>query len=157
MAETTSAPTEKNQAPPPLLGGGGPGPPRVMGKVERAKDTRGTILRLWRYLSRRRGALFLATLMVIASTLLDLLGPYLMGVAIDQYIITGDVAGLVHILLWMAAAYVTASISTYFQAYVMAGAAQQAVRDLRNDLFVHLQSLSLRFFDQKAQIGRAHV
>ncbi len=122
-----------------------------MGKVERAKDTRGTILRLWRYLSRRRGALFLATLMVIASTLLDLLGPYLMGVAIDQYIITGDVAGLVHILLWMAAAYVTASVSTYFQAYVMAGAAQQAVRDLRNDLFVHLQSLSLRFFDQKAQ------
>lgn len=122
-----------------------------MGKVERAKDTKGTILRLWRYLGRRKGALFVTTLMIIASTLLNLLGPYLMGVAIDQYIITGDLVGLVYVLLWMIAVYVTASVATYFQAYVMAGAAQQAVRDLRNDLFVHLQALSLRFFDQKAQ------
>lgn len=95
MADRTSTHTERTQAPPPLLGGGGPGPPRVMAKVERTKDTRGAVLRLWRYLSRHRGALLVTTLMVIASTLLSLLGPYLMGIAIDQYIITTDLGGLI--------------------------------------------------------------
>ena len=74
-----------------------------------------------------------------------------MGVAIDQYILTGDLAGLALILLQMTLAYAAASILTYLQAYVMAGAAQEAVRDLRRDLFDHLQTLSLRFFDQRAQ------
>ena len=58
---------------------------------------------------------------------------------------------MAQLLLWMTLAYVAASILAYFQAYVMAGAAQQAVRDLRSDLFVHMQALSLRFFDQRAQ------
>ena len=151
MAERTSASKERTQAPPPLLGAGGPGPPRVMGKVERAKDRRGTVRRLWGYLSSHRIALLATTVMVVASTGLNLLGPYLMGVAIDQYILTGDLAGLVMILLEMTLAYAGASILTYLQAYVMAGAAQEAVRDLRWDLFDHLQTLSLRFFDQRAQ------
>ena len=151
MAERTSASKERTQAPPPLLGAGGPGPPRVMGKVERAKDRRGTVRRLWGYLSSHRIALLATTVMVVASTGLNLLGPYLMGVAIDQYILTGDLAGLVMILLEMTLAYAGASILTYLQAYVMAGAAQEAVRDLRRDLFDHLQTLSLRFFDQRAQ------
>jgi ATP-binding cassette subfamily B protein len=72
-----------------------------------------------------------------------------MGVAIDQYIITRDLAGLARLLAWMVAAYATASLFTYWQAYVMAGAAQQAIRDIRRDLFARLQTLSLRFFDQR--------
>ncbi len=51
----------------------------------------------------------------------------------------------------MTAAFVSASALTYIQTWVIAGAAQQAVRDLRKDLFVHLQALSLRFFDQRSQ------
>lgn len=151
MAESKSAQAEPPQAPLPLLGGGGPGGPRAPGKVERAKDRRGTVRRLWGYLSRYRAALIVTTLMVIVSTGLNLLGPYLMGRAIDLYILTGDLPGLVQLLLWMGLAYVTASILAYCQAYVMASAAQQAVRDLRSDLFVHMQTLSLRFFDQRPQ------
>jgi ATP-binding cassette subfamily B protein len=58
-------------------------------------------------------------------------------------------AGLARLLTWMIAAYATASLFTYWQAYVMAGAAQQAIRDIRRDLFARLQTLSLRFFDQR--------
>ena len=43
-----------------------------------------------------------------------------------------------------------ASAGTWLQTYLMAGVAQRAVRDLRNDLFAKLQTLSLRFFDQRA-------
>src|SRR5688500_14331521 len=88
---------------PPLLGRGGPGAPRLMGKGERAKNQRETILRLWRYLRRQRLALVTTIIMVIISTSLNLLGPYLLGVAIDQYIIPGDLAGLARIALLMLA------------------------------------------------------
>jgi ABC-type bacteriocin/lantibiotic exporter with double-glycine peptidase domain len=65
----------------------------MLEKAQKAKDRRGTLRRLWGYLSQQRAALIATTLMVIVSTLLNLLGPYLMGVAIDQYIITRDLAG----------------------------------------------------------------
>jgi ATP-binding cassette subfamily B protein len=150
MAEEKSTREETRPDPPPLLGRGGPGGMRMLGKVEKAKDARGTVRRLWGYLSHQKTALIATTLMVVVSTTLNLLGPYLMGLAIDQYIITHNLAGLAQLLLWMIAAYLTASLLTYLQVYVMAGAAQRAIRDIRNDLFIRLQSLSLRFFDQRA-------
>ena len=96
------------------------------------------------------GTRLITQLLVTASTALSLLGPYLMGLAIDRYISTGDLAGLAQLLLVMTAAYASASLLTYLQTYVMAGVAQQAIRDIRADLFNHMQELSLRFFDQRA-------
>ncbi len=50
----------------------------------------------------------------------------------------------------MIIVYALTSLLTWLQTYVMAGAAQRTVRDIRNDLFTRMQSLSLRFFDQRA-------
>ena len=73
---------ESQSAPPPILGRrGGPGR-HLMSKQERAKNTRGTLLRIWGYLSRQRWALVGTALLVAATSGLGLLGPYLMGVAI---------------------------------------------------------------------------
>ncbi len=135
-------------APPPLLGRGGPPGPGSMGKVERAKDTRGTTLRLWGYLRRQKSALIATVLMVALTTGLNLLGPYLLGRAIDAYILPGDLPGLARICVLMLGVYALSSLLTWLQAYVMAGASQRTVRDIRNDLFARLQTLSLRFFDQ---------
>jgi ATP-binding cassette subfamily B multidrug efflux pump len=140
----------KSEVPPPILGPGGPRGPGRMHEVERAKDTRGTTLRLWGYLRRQKGALIATVLMVVASTGLTLLGPYLLGKAIDDYILPGDLPGLVRICLLMLGAYALNSLLTWLQAYVMAGAAQRTVRDIRNDLFSKLQIQSLRFFDEHA-------
>src|SRR3712207_6341924 len=87
--------------------------------------------------------------MVVATSGLTLLGPYLMGLAIDTYILGGDLPGLLRILVWMLAIYVLTSLLTWLQSYIMAGAAQRTVRDIRNDLFERLQSLPLRFFDRR--------
>src|SRR3712207_2756243 len=87
--------------------------------------------------------------MVVATSGLTLLGPYLMGLAIDSYILRGDLPGLWPILIWMLAIYVLTSLLTWLQSYIMAGAAQRTVRDIRNDLFERLQSLPLRFFDKR--------
>ena len=150
MANGQASRPQTEAAPPPMLMRHGPGGRHMPEKVERAKDTRGTLRRLWGYLASHRTALVVVTVLVSGSTALNLLGPYLMGKAIDDYITTGDLTGLARLLLLMTAAYAAASLLTYVQTYIMAGVAQEAVRDIRADLFNHMQELSLRFFDQRA-------
>ncbi len=139
------------QAPPPILGRrGGPGR-HLMSEKERAKDRRGTLLRIWTYLSRQRWALLGTALLVAVTSGLDLLGPYLMGKAIDEHILKGDLPGLARVALLMLIIYPITSLTTWLQTYVMSGASQRTVRDIRNDLFARMQTLSLRFFDQRAR------
>jgi ATP-binding cassette subfamily B protein len=116
---------------------------------ERAKDTRGTLRRVWGYLQRQGWALIGTIFIVAAASGLGLLGPYLMGMAIDQYILTGDLPGLARTASLMLGTYVSASLLTWLQTYVMSAASQRAVRSIRDDLFAKLQTLSLRFFDQR--------
>jgi ATP-binding cassette subfamily B protein len=122
----------------------------MFGKVEKAKDRRGTIRRLWGYLKHQRNALIITAAMVVVTTALNVLGPYLLGLAIDGYVLTHNLPGLAWICGLMLAAYALNSLLTWLQSYVMAGAAQRTIRDLRADLFEKLQSLPLRFFDQRA-------
>jgi ATP-binding cassette subfamily B multidrug efflux pump len=119
------------------------------GKVERPKDPRGTVARLWGYLRQQRAALIGTALIVVVNSLLNMLGPFLLGRAIDRYIIPGDLPGLGRIVLLMLGVYAAGSLLTWFQAWIMAGAAQNTVRDIRNDLFGKMQSLGLRFFDRR--------
>lgn len=135
---------------PPLLGRGGAPGMRQFGKIEHAKDRRGTLRRIWGYLRRQRGAVIAAVILVVLNTFLSVLGPYLLTKAIDEYIIPGDLPGLARIGGLMLGIYVLNSLFTWQQTYIMAGAAQRTVRDLRNDLFDNLQTLSLRFFDQNS-------
>jgi ATP-binding cassette subfamily B multidrug efflux pump len=120
----------------------------LMREKERAEDTRGTLLRIWGYLKRQRGTLVGTGVLVAVTSGFGLLGPYLMGVAIDEYILKGDLAGLARTALLMLVVYLIASLATWLQIYVMVGASQRTVRDIRDDLFAALQTLSLRFFDR---------
>jgi ATP-binding cassette subfamily B multidrug efflux pump len=119
-----------------------------MGAQERAKNRRGTLRRLWGYLSQQSWMLVWVTILVAVGSGLNLLGPYLMGRAIDVFIAQNDLPGLAQLVLFMIIVYVASSGIAYLQAYLMASVAQRTVRDLRADLFEHLQSLSLRYFDE---------
>ena len=89
-------------------------------------------------------------LLVVLASVLDLAGPYLMGVAIDKYILKGDLPGLARLALLMFAVYMATALVVWLRVYVMAAVAQRTVRDLRNDLFAHFQTLSLRYIDQRS-------
>ena len=125
----------------------------LMGRMrrpkERAKNVQGTVLRIWGYLKRQKGALTITALLVVLSSGLGTLGPYLMGRTIDEYIHTGDLGGLAGMALLMLVVYVSEALVSWLQSYVMAKASQQAVNDIRSDLFAKLQTLSLRFFDRR--------
>ena len=149
-AQPRPADTPRSAAPELALPGRGGGAHRFGGKVERAKDTRGTIRRIWGYLRKQRAALILTAVLVTGSTLLNLLGPYLLSRAIDRYIIPGDLPGLARLCVLMLGVYASSSLLTYLQSFTMAGAAGRTVRDIRADLFARTQTLPLRFFDRRA-------
>ncbi len=155
MSEQRSHRTQTS-VPQPRGGPGGPGGPgpggpggHFMRPKERAKNIRGTVNRLWDYLKRQKWALVAIFALVLISSGLGLLGPYLMGIAIDRYILKGDLPGLGRMALLMLGVYFATSAVSWIQVYIMASTAQRTVRDIRNDLFTKLQTLSLRFFDQR--------
>ncbi len=125
--------------------GRGPGNP---GKIEKAKDPRQAALRLLPYLRPYTKTLILVSVFVLIYTLLGLIGPYLIGVAIDDYILVKDLPGTIRIALIMLAVYLAGAGLQIASGWVMARVSQQALKKMRTDLFAHLQSLSLRFFDR---------
>src|SRR5204862_91392 len=79
------------------------------------------------YLRQQRGALLLTLVLVVCSSVLSVLGPYLLGQAIDRYVIPGDLPGLARICLAMLAVYGLNALVTWLQSYVLASAAQGTV------------------------------
>lgn len=126
------------------------GPMMGVGAFERAENPRGTLRRLWGYLGAQRASLVLVAVIVVVRSALGVAGPYLLGVAIDDYMLQNDLPGLSRIALLMLAVYGLASVVHYGESYVMAGVSQRTVRHLRRDLFDKLQSLPLRYFDTRA-------
>jgi ATP-binding cassette subfamily B multidrug efflux pump len=133
---------------PVIAAGPGPGGRGRGAKIEKARDMRGTLRRLIAYLRPYKWALVGVLLLVMVSSVLDLLGPFLLGVAIDEFIVAGDVGGLLRIVLLMLGTCLLVWLTQIAQNAIMATAAQKAMRALRRDLFEHLQTLSLSFFDR---------
>ena len=122
-------------------------------KYEKAKDPRRALSRLMRYLSPYKGPLALVLGCVALSSLLGLAGPYLLGRAIDGCIGAGDLRGLGRTALLMLAVYVVSNLFLVAANWIMARVSQEALKGLRRDLFTHLQSLSMSFFDTHSAGG----
>lgn len=113
------------------------------------KEGFSTIIKLWRYLSEKKGQFLLVLFMVLVSSALALLGPYLIGTAIDEYIVSKDTDGLGILLVWMILVFVFHSLSLFLQNFWMIGISQFTVNEMRADLFQHLHHLPISFFDKK--------
>jgi ATP-binding cassette subfamily B protein len=124
--------------------GRGPAQP---GKIEKARDPRRALRRLVPYLGPYKTLLVLVLGFVLVSTVLGLIGPYLMGKAFDGFIATKDATGLVVIAAWMLVIFLLGNLADAISGWMMAGISQKALKSVRRDLFGHLQTLTLRFFD----------
>lgn len=131
------------------FGGPGSGPNRMLAPKVRPKNMLTTLLRIWGYLSRQRTGLILVFLFTAVSSILTLAGPYLIGKAVDEYIIPRNFQGLIGLCLTMLCIYAVSTVMSWVQAYVMAGVSQRTVWDMRGELFERLQKLPLRFFDSR--------
>ena len=122
--------------------------PADPGKIEKARDPRNALMRLLPYLNPFKVVLTLVLGFVLIYIVLGLIGPYLMGVAIDKFIATRDAVGLVKIAIWMLVVYLLNNIFQAVSAWLMSNVSQRALKQLRADLFGHLQTLPIAFFDR---------
>ena len=131
----------------------GMGPRNALDQFSGGQETRGkvfnrqVVVRLLAYLRPYSKQMAVAFLAMLGITGLTLLTPYLLKVAIDQYITQGDQAGLVRITLLTAAAFVGLYITTAGQQYMLSWVGQRVLANLRSELFRHLQRLSLSYHD----------
>jgi ABC-type multidrug transport system, ATPase and permease components len=116
---------------------------------EKPKDIRKTLKFLWRYLKKHGTALLLITVMVAVSAGANVFGTYLLKPAVNDYIIPGDIRGLMKILIFMAAVYFAGVAASYGYSQLMVRIAQKIVQEIRDDLFRKVQTLPLSFFDAK--------
>jgi ATP-binding cassette subfamily B protein len=118
-------------------------------RIEQAKDPRSALQRLLSYLKPFQLQLAIGIVLVIISTLFSLSGPYLIGLAIDQFIVMGDVQGLLETSLLLLGTYVAYAVTSMGSGWIMVTVAQRVLKNLRKELFEHIQTLSLSFFDRR--------
>lgn len=103
--------------------------------------------RLLAYLKPYWKQMAAAIILMLIATGLTLLIPYLMSVAIDQYITGGDMDGLARISIYLAGSYIGLYLASAGQRYLLAWVGQRVLTNLRSGLFAHLQDLSLVYHD----------
>ncbi|GAP21989.1 ABC-type multidrug transport system, ATPase and permease components [Leptolinea tardivitalis] len=125
--------------------GGGP-----MRAFEKPKNAGKTIRRLLGYLQDRILALILVVVLMFIGSAGMLAGSYFIKPIINDYILPGDMPGLVHALMVLGGIYLISIAAMYFQNRIMMQIAQRTVNTLRRELFTKMQGLPLRYFDTKS-------
>jgi len=121
----------------------------VLGKAYDARLMRW----LWGWVRPHRRLVGLSIVLFVAVSSVQLVQPYLVKVAIDRYMLRGNVSGLNLIALLFLAAILGEFLFRSLEIYVMERTGQAVILDLRQALFAHLQRLPARFFDRNP-VGR---
>ena len=118
------------------------------------KSRKGTMARLMEYIAARHKREFaLVIICILISVVAAMVGNSLMQVIIDDYILemveTGEdlFGGLLRIVLVMAAVYLAGALGTLFYNRVIAIVGQKVLKEIRDDLFVKMQTFPISFFD----------
>lgn len=132
------------------------GPPM---SVEKAKDFKGTIKKLWRYLSKYKIALIIVLLFTIASTIFSVVGPKILGNATTELfngVISKYTGGaginftkIGKILLFLLALYICSAIFSYIQGIIMTNISQKLAYRLRKEVSKKINKLPMKFYDNK--------
>jgi ATP-binding cassette subfamily B protein len=109
--------------------------------------------RLLRYLRPYRRSVAVALAAIIGNAGLQLAQPYLMKVAIDQHIATGELAGLDRIALLFLAILLGSFALEFLQTWLLQLTGQRIMFDLRLQIYGHLQRLDVGFYDRNP-VGR---
>lgn len=109
-----------------------------------------TVKFFFNYLKKYKMKIFFAVLAMLMVSLATLAGPYLSKVAVDKYIAAGDLNGLNIIFALMLLSYGIYWIFSYHQTYLANFIGQKIIAEIREDLYQHLESLSLEFYSKES-------
>lgn len=130
------------------------GPP-----VEKAKDFKGTVKKLIKYLKPYHKIIFIVMFFAILSTIFNIVGPKIQGNAITE-IFNGLIAKLTNtggidfkklgtILLILVGLYVCSALFSYIQGFIMSGVTQKVTYKMRKEVSEKLHRLPMSYFDKK--------
>ncbi len=120
------------------------------GPIEKPKDRKKVLLRLWTYLYAHKWMSLGAVLLTVGSNLLALLGPMLSGRAIDAIGVEPGQADFPTIFLYcglMVAFYAVSSLLSYILSILMIQLSQKIVYQMRQQVFNRLTELPVGYFD----------
>ena len=109
--------------------------------------------RILKYARPYKKLMFGGVLLTLLASFLQLVGPYLTKIVIDDYIAIKDLSGLYLILIIYLVVLVLVFITQFTQIYVTQYFGQRLMYDIRAKIFSHLQTLSFKFFDRNP-VGR---
>ncbi len=115
---------------------------------KKPKDLGYTVRTLLSYMGRHRLLLLAVAVLVSVSALANLLGTYMIRPIVNR-LVSGDLQDLAAGVAVTAAIYLVGALCAFGYTQTMVKAAQKVLFDIRRDLFAHLQTLPLRFFDTR--------
>ncbi len=111
------------------------------------KDSLQTFHRIFAYVKPYRGWFVFSAITLVFSALLGLILPLVIGSVVDVVLVDGDLGQLNRIILFLFVIFIVQAIFSFMHRLSLAFVGERAIADIRIDLFTHLQSLSLRFYD----------
>ena len=151
--------SEEQSKPNPPIRGSMRGPMGMgMGSTEKAKDFKGTLKKLVKYIGRYNIAIVAVIVFAIGSTIFTVVGPKILGKATTEIFngisskFTGGaginfdkIAGIIILLLCL---YVISAIFSFIQGYIMSGIAQKISFRLRKELIEKINRMPMDYFDK---------
>lgn len=141
--------SEKNTRPAPGPGGRGPKGPRP--KVENPGKL---FMRLLAYIMKNYAVhCILVVICIFITVLASVQGTWFMQTLIDGYILPligqtdPDFSGLLHAIMRVAVFYLIGALASYIYTRIMVNVSQGTLKNLRDDMFTHMEELPIRYFD----------
>lgn len=137
----------------------GRGPHGGMGAGEKAKDFKGTIRKLLKYLASYKIGLIFVIIFAIGSTIFNIVGPKILGKATTEIFtgLVGKVSGgsgidfdkIAKILIFLLCLYVISAVFSFVQGYIMTGVSQKLTYRLRKEISEKINRMPMNYFDTK--------
>ena len=134
------------------------GPAAAM-QVEKPKDFKGTIKKIWNYIKIHKASLIVVIIFAIGSTIFSIFGPKILGRATTELFngLMGRVQGgngidfsaIGKILITVLVLYVISAIFSYIQGFIMAKITQKVTYKMRKDINEKMSRLPIKYFDNK--------
>ena len=128
-------------------------PAKMRGDGRKAKNAQKTLFRLLSYMKKHIPTLAIVLVCIFVATFAQTTGSAALGVLVDDYILpmvasgTADYGPLFSYLLRIAGIFAFGIFCAWLYNYLMVGVSQDTQQRIRNELFIKMQRLPLRYFD----------
>ena len=128
-------------------------PVKMSGDGRMAKDPKKTISRLLSYLGQYKATLVVVVVCIILAAVAQSASSSSLGTLVDDYInpmltqTDPDFGPLIRFLTMMACIYLMGMVSSFLYNFLMVRVGQGTQKKIRDDMFIHMQTLPIRYFD----------